>query len=80
VRGSDLVLLYVSLYLIRLSPCELITFQAPLLEPDAGVIEYEEVRFNGSLEAQSVYKGEPNKELDDAWNVLIHSKSLAVII
>jgi len=48
---------------------------APLLEEGSGAIEYENVRFQGALEHQSVYKGPPNKELDKAWSYIQHSAS-----
>ncbi|KAI2613449.1 hypothetical protein GGR54DRAFT_328969 [Hypoxylon sp. NC1633] len=54
------------------------SFFSPLLEPDAGVIEYEVVMFGGALEYESVYKGTPNPELDEAWTKLTHLNNSGV--
>ncbi|OTA65064.1 hypothetical protein K449DRAFT_420806 [Hypoxylon sp. EC38] len=51
---------------------------SPLLEDDADVIEYETRRFRGALEHQSIYKGTPNKALDEAWTVLTHMNNSGV--
>ncbi|KAI2464590.1 hypothetical protein F4781DRAFT_66371 [Annulohypoxylon bovei var. microspora] len=51
---------------------------SPLLEKDSGAIEYETRRFRGALEHQSVYKGTPNKALDEAWTVLTHMNNSGV--
>ncbi|KAI0100721.1 hypothetical protein F4776DRAFT_676446 [Hypoxylon sp. NC0597] len=51
---------------------------SPLLEDDAEVIEYETRRFRGALEHQSIYKGTPNKALDEAWTVLTHMNNSGV--
>ncbi|KAI1412369.1 hypothetical protein F5Y13DRAFT_200002 [Hypoxylon sp. FL1857] len=49
-----------------------------LLEDGADVIEYETRRFRGALEHQSIYKGTPNKALDEAWTVLTHMNNSGV--
>ncbi|KAJ5394014.1 uncharacterized protein N7487_011655 [Penicillium crustosum] len=51
---------------------------SPLLESTAGVIEYETVMFHGALEYENVYKGSPNKALDDAWSYIKHMGSTQV--
>lgn len=53
----------------------MLTLIAPVLEPDSGAIEYQYVLFQGALDYPSVYKGTPNKKLDEAWTVLTHSES-----
>ncbi|QMW45716.1 hypothetical protein AFCA_009803 [Aspergillus flavus] len=53
------------------------SYYSPLFE-DPRAIEYEYVRFQGALEHQNVYKGTPNKELDEAWEVLIHTNNSGV--
>lgn len=35
------------------------------------IVEYQDVKFNGTIEHQSIYKGEPNPELDNAWDALV---------
>ncbi|KAI1444276.1 hypothetical protein F5Y02DRAFT_428051 [Annulohypoxylon stygium] len=54
------------------------SYYSPLLEKDAGVIEYETRRFRGALEHKSIYKGTPNKALDEAWTVLTHMNNSGV--
>lgn len=34
-------------------------------------VEYRDIKFNSSVKHQSVYKGEPNPELDRAWAGLV---------
>ncbi|KAJ5885559.1 hypothetical protein N7495_010069 [Penicillium taxi] len=51
---------------------------SPLLESTAGVIEYETVIFQGALEYESVYKGTPNKALDEAWLYIKHMGSTQI--
>lgn len=51
-----------------------LTYVAPLLEPDAGVIEYENVMFRGGLNYQNIYKGAPHKKLAEAWLLLARSE------
>ena len=36
--------------------------------------DYLPVRFNGTLKAPSIYRGKPNKALDDAWNYITKGK------
>ncbi|KAI1101411.1 hypothetical protein F4804DRAFT_316059 [Jackrogersella minutella] len=55
-----------------------VSYYSPLLEKDSGAIEYETRRFRGALEHQSVYKGTPNKALDEAWTVLTHMNNSGV--
>jgi hypothetical protein len=45
---------------------------APLLDPAADVIEYEDVLFRGALYHTNIYKGKPSKKMDEAWAVLTH--------
>lgn len=40
---------------------------APALE----AVEYLDIKFNGSVYHQSIYKGQPNPELDAAWDKLV---------
>jgi hypothetical protein len=56
------------------SPNCKLTLTAPLLEPDSGAIAYEYVKFEGALDHESVYKGPPNKKMDEAWSALVHSR------
>ncbi|POR38201.1 Uncharacterized protein TPAR_01601 [Tolypocladium paradoxum] len=51
---------------------------SPLLEPDSGAIEYEHVMFQGALEHKSIYKGTPNKDLDEAWAYITHMNNSVV--
>ncbi|KAI0599848.1 hypothetical protein F4775DRAFT_548513 [Biscogniauxia sp. FL1348] len=46
------------------------SFYSPLLEPGSGAVEYEIIKFQGGFEANNVWKGAPNKELDQAWDRL----------
>ncbi|KAF3070827.1 hypothetical protein GL218_00216 [Daldinia childiae] len=54
------------------------SYYSPLLEEDAGAIEYEFRRFQGALEHRSIYKGTPNKELDAAWEEITHMNNSGV--
>jgi dTDP-4-amino-4,6-dideoxygalactose transaminase len=46
---------------------------APVFK-DIQTDSYEQVRFQGAMEDQNVYKGAPNHALDSAWENLLHSK------
>lgn len=39
--------------------------------PALEAVEYLDVKFNGSVYHQSIYKGQPNPELDAAWDKLV---------
>ncbi|KAK4191062.1 hypothetical protein QBC35DRAFT_529392 [Podospora australis] len=54
------------------------SFYSPLLEPDANAIEYEDVLFRGALHHTNIYKGKPNKKMDEAWAILTHLNSSMV--
>ncbi|KAF8850044.1 hypothetical protein BDZ45DRAFT_770933, partial [Acephala macrosclerotiorum] len=43
-------------------------------------VEYTKRRFNGSFNFQSVYKGTPRKELDDAWDGLSPGSSAYYVV
>ncbi|KAL6903963.1 hypothetical protein GGI43DRAFT_399286 [Trichoderma evansii] len=59
--------------------CAAMTSQfSTLLEPDASVIEYEQVTFHGSFEHKNIYKGTPNKALDKAWDDLMLTNGTVV--
>ncbi|KAI1636320.1 hypothetical protein F4809DRAFT_662606 [Biscogniauxia mediterranea] len=54
------------------------SFYSPLLEPGYDAIEYETIKFQGGFEARNVWKGRPNKELDQAWDQLTIANFSAV--
>lgn len=55
-----------------------LSLEAPLLEPAADAIEYETVKFDGGFLSDNVYKGKPNKQLDQAWNRIASGKPRSV--
>ncbi|KAH8123821.1 hypothetical protein FP744_10000864 [Trichoderma asperellum] len=59
--------------------CAAMTSQySTLLEPGAGVIEYEQVMFQGHLDHKNIYKGTPNKAMDKAWDDLMYMNGTVV--
>ncbi|KAF2660930.1 hypothetical protein K491DRAFT_774261 [Lophiostoma macrostomum CBS 122681] len=44
--------------------------------PAVTAVEYEDVKFNGSLKAPSVYRGNPSPEIDEAWSRVTKSVPL----
>ncbi|OAQ63373.1 hypothetical protein VFPPC_09228 [Pochonia chlamydosporia 170] len=59
--------------------CAIMTsLYSPLLEPGSGAIEYEHVMFQGALDHKSIYKGTPNKDMDEAWTFLTHKNNSIV--
>lgn len=43
------------------------------------IVEYRDVKFNGTIEHLSIYKGEPSPELDNAWDALVFGTKLTAI-
>lgn len=54
------------------SPFRIIVSRTYMLPATAmDIVEYQDVKFNGTNEHQSIYKGEPNPDLDNAWDALV---------
>ncbi|KAI3401067.1 hypothetical protein diail_778 [Diaporthe ilicicola] len=54
------------------------SFYSPLLKPTSNAVEYETIKFEGGFLSENVYKGRPNKQLDQAWDRIANA-NLSVV-
>ena len=51
-----------------------------ILAPALEAIEYENIVFNGTLDYPSPYRGQPNDDIDAAWNRIASSCTLLRVV